>query len=92
TGLIPSERIQYSLFDDLTRIEKMEKVYNVVNRISERFGKHTIIMASSLPTKKEAQHRGERGDLPLRRSDLFKGENKRQRIGVPLLRINPPVA
>lgn len=87
TGLIPSERIQYSLFDDLARIEKMEKVYNVVDRVSERFGKHTIIMASSLPAKKGAQHRGDRGDLPLRRSDLFRGENERQRIGVPLLQI-----
>lgn len=87
TGLIPFERVQYSLFDDITRIDKMEKVYDVVDRVSERFGKHTIIMAPSLPTRKEAQHKGDRGDLPLRRSDLFKGENKRQRIGVPLLQI-----
>lgn len=87
TGLIPLERVQYSLFDDLRRVEKMERLYCVVDGVSERFGKHTIIMAPSLPAKTKTQHRGDRGDLPLRRSELFKGENERQRIGVPLLQI-----
>jgi len=87
TGLVPSERIQYSLFDDLARIEKMERIYSVIDKISERLGKHTIFLAPSLPTKIEAQHKGERGDIPSRHSNMFKGENERQRIGLPLLQI-----
>ena len=43
--------------------------------------------AASLPTKIQAQHEGERGDVPRRKADLFKGENKRQRIGLPLLQM-----
>lgn len=85
SGLVPEGRIQYSLFDDTTKIEKMTKIYNVVDILSERFGKHTLQHASSLPTKMQAQHEGDRGDIPMRNGDLFKGENRRQRLGVPML-------
>jgi hypothetical protein len=51
------------------------------------FGKYTVHHAASLPTKIQAQHEGERGDVPQRITDLFKGENKRQRLGLPLLHI-----
>ncbi len=87
TRLIPAENVQYSLFDDIIRIEKIEKIYNVIDRLSERFGKHTVILAPSLPAETVSQHRGDRGDIPLRKSDLFRGESKRQRIGFPLLQI-----
>jgi hypothetical protein len=40
---------------------------------------------ASLPTKLQAQHEGERGDVPVRRAILFKGENRRQRL--PLLHV-----
>jgi hypothetical protein len=46
-----------------------------------------ILHATSLPTKLQAQHEGERGDVPKRKTDIFKGENKRQRLGLPLLHI-----
>jgi hypothetical protein len=38
-------------------------------------------------TTLQARHEGERGDVPQRRGKLFKGENKRQRLGLPLLHI-----
>jgi len=85
TGLILENNIQFNLFDDTTKIEKMARVYSVVDEISQKFGKHTIQHAASLPTKLQAQHEGERGDVPVRRNDLFKGENKRQRLGLPML-------
>jgi len=86
-GLIDENRIQYTLFDDSARIEKMAKIYNVVDRLSGRFGKHTVYHATSLPTKLQVQHEGERGDIPERKTDIFKGENKRQRLGLPMLNI-----
>jgi DNA polymerase-4 len=85
TGLIPENNIQFNLFDDTTKIEKMARVYSVVDEISEKYGKHTIQHAASLPTKLQAQHEGDRGDVPVRRDALFKGENKRQRLGLPML-------
>jgi DNA polymerase-4/DNA polymerase V len=84
-GLVSEAGIQYTLFDDPARIEKMARIYSTVDELSARFGKHTILHATSLPTKLQAQHEGERGDVPKRTTDLFKGENKRQRLGLPML-------
>ncbi len=86
-GLVPEAGIQYSLFDDPARIEKMSRVYYAVDELSKTYGKYAVCHAASLPTKIQAQHEGERGDVPERATDLFKGENKRQRLGVPLLRM-----
>lgn len=86
-GLVPASEIQYSLFDDAAKIEKMARIYETVDRISQKFGKHTIQHGASLPTKLQAQHEGERGDVPQRRENLFKGENARQRLRLPMLHI-----
>ena len=86
-GLVPDDGSSYTLFDDTTKIEKMAKIYEAVDRLSEKYGKHTVQHGSSLPTKQQAQHEGDRGDAPLRRTELFKGENKRQRLGLPVLDI-----
>jgi len=87
SGLVAESGVQFGLFDDTTKIEKMARVYSVVDEISAKYGKHTIQHAASLPTKLQAQHEGARGDVPVRRADLFKGETRRQRLGLPLLHI-----
>ena len=86
-GLIAESATQYGLFDDNAKIEKMSRIYDIVDQLSEKFGKHMLQHAASLPTKQQAQHEGARGDAPQRTSELFKGENKRQRLGLPLLHI-----
>jgi DNA polymerase-4 len=86
-GLTPENMVQYSLFDDTAHIEKMSRIYSAIDTLSERFGKHTVYHAASLPMRIQAQHEGERGDVPHRKADLFKGENKRQRVGLPLLQM-----
>jgi DNA polymerase-4 len=86
-GLVEEKSVQYSLFEDTARIEKMAKIYESIDLISQKFGKHTIQHAASLPTKLQAQHEGARGDIPMRRAILFKGENKRQRLKLPMLHV-----
>lgn len=86
-GLVSEDKIQHTLFDDIPKIEKLEKIYSAVDRLSERFGKHTIQHAASLPAKLQAQHEGERGDVAQRKVSLFKGENSRRRLGLPILNI-----
>ncbi len=86
-GLTPGTKTQYTLFDDIAKIEKMARIYNAVDRISEKFGKYAVHHAVSLPTKLQTQHEGDRGDIPQRTTALFKGENKRQRLELPLLHI-----
>jgi len=87
-GLVSEDNIQHTLFDDIVKIEKLEKMYGAVDELSRRFGKHTVQHAASLPTKLQVQHEGDRGDTPQRKINLFKGENKRQRLGLPMLNIN----
>jgi DNA polymerase-4/DNA polymerase V len=86
-GLMPENRAQYSLFDDPAKIEKMAKIYHGVDELAVRFGKHTIQHAASLPTKLQVQHEGDRGDVAGRKTDLFRGENRRQRLGLPMLNV-----
>lgn len=86
-GLVPEDTIQHSLFDDVAKIEKMARVYGTIDELSAKYGKHTVQHAASLPTKLQAQHEGDRGDTPERKKDLFKGENRRQRLGLPVLQI-----
>jgi DNA polymerase-4/DNA polymerase V len=86
-GLVSEDNIQYTLFDDVTKIEKLAKIYGSVDKLSEKFGKHMIQHASSLPAKLQAQHEGDRGDVPQRKTNLFRGENKRQRLGLPMLNV-----
>jgi DNA polymerase-4 len=86
-GLLSDNSVQYTLFDDAARIEKMSRIYSTLDTLSEKFGKYAVHHASSLPTKLQTQHEGERGDVPKRVQDLLKGENKRQRLGVPMLHI-----
>ena len=87
-GLVSENKVQLTLFDDTARIEKMSKIYNTVDTLSKKFGKHTVRHASSLPTKLQAQHEGERGDVPERKNNMFRGENMRQRLGLPVLNVN----
>jgi DNA polymerase-4 len=87
SGLVAENSIQYGLFEDTSKIEKMTKVYESIDELSRKYGKHAVMHGASLPTKLQAQHEGERGDVPVRKGDLFKGENKRQRLGLPMLHI-----
>ncbi len=87
SGLVSESGIQYTLFDDTTKIEKMAKIYESIDKLSRKYGKHAVQHGASLPAKLQAQHEGERGDVPMRKNNLFRGENKRQRLGLPLLDI-----
>jgi hypothetical protein len=87
SGLLPENRVQLTLFDDTAKIEKMTRIYHSVDELSARFGKHTVQHASSLPVKLQAQHAGSRGDTPKRMANLLRGENMRQRLGLPMLNV-----
>jgi len=85
SGLISPGPTQYGLFDDVLRIEKISKIYEALDGASKKFGKHSLCHGSSLLTKLQAQHEGERGDASRRDKELFRGENGRQKLGLPLL-------
>jgi len=75
---------QMDLFGEAIRAERMTKVYESIDAIRDKYGKHTLFLGSSFAANKFAQHLGERGDLPERRGFLLKGETTRKRLGIPV--------
>lgn len=76
---------QLDLFGAVANNAKLAKIYENVDAVSEKFGKHAIFLASSMDALTHSAHLGERGDVSKRVTSLFKGENKRQRLGIPML-------
>jgi DNA polymerase-4/DNA polymerase V len=73
------------LFGASLRAEKLRAVYDVLDGVATRYGKHTIFLGSSFLAMREAQHGGERGTPASRKRHLLKGETARQRLGLPYL-------
>ena len=76
--------IQLDLFGEAVRAERFSRVYQAVDHMREKYGKHTVYLGTSLLAQKFSQHLSERGDEPLRKRELFKGETKRRRVGIPM--------
>lgn len=73
------------LFHRYELIEKVEKIYEAVDSLSARYGKHTIFLGSSVKAMNEPAHKGSRGDSSERRKNILKGETARKRLGIPYL-------
>lgn len=76
---------QLDLFGKVEESEAKRLVFESVDAISERYGKHAVFLGSSFQAMKFGAHLGSRGDLPQRTRDLFKGETKRRRLAIPML-------
>lgn len=76
---------QLDLFGKVKESEATRAVFESVDAISERYGKHAVFLGSSFTAMKFGAHLGERGDLPERTRQLFKGETARRRLAIPML-------
>ena len=79
---------QLDLFGVTAQIEKVGRVYEAVDGVRLKYGKHTLFLGSSFQAHRFGQHLGERGDAPERKGDLFKGETARKRIGIPTFNVD----
>ncbi len=78
---------QYDLFDDVPKIESLKRIDRVLDGVNELYGKHALHLGTSLWLGKHRQHVAGRGDLPERKMQLLPGETYRQRLGIPLWRV-----
>ena len=76
--------LQLDLFGEALRIEKFRKIFESVDEIRNKYGKHTVCLGSSLLANKTSQHLNERGDLSERSKFLLPGETTRKRLGIPM--------
>lgn len=86
-GLETLTEAQGDLFDDPCRIEALKRISDVTDRINGLYGKHAIHLGSTHALSSYSQHLGSRGDLAPRKTQLFKGETFRQRLGLPVWNI-----
>lgn len=83
--LRPSDSVQLDLFGRVEESQGLKMVFESVDAISDRYGKHAVFLGSSFQAMKFGAHLGERGDMPERTRQLFKGETARRRLAIPLL-------
>jgi DNA polymerase-4 len=76
---------QLDLFGEALRAERVRRIYDGIDRLDAKYGKHTVFLGSSFPAMQGQQHTGDRAELPRRQRMLLQGENERQRLGIPLL-------
>ena len=76
---------QLDLFGRVEESQGLKMVFESVDGISARYGKHAVFLGSSFNAMKFGAHLGSRGDLPQRTRQLFKGETARRRLAIPML-------
>ncbi len=75
---------QMDLFGAHITAEKLTRVYDGVDSMKKKFGKHSVFLGSSFYANNTSQHDGERGLTPERKKILFKGETFRRRLSIPM--------
>jgi DNA polymerase IV len=75
---------QLDLFGEAIRMQRLSNLYESVDTLREKYGKHTVFLGASFLAHHSAQHDGERGALPDQKIDLLPGETARKRLGIPM--------
>jgi nucleotidyltransferase/DNA polymerase involved in DNA repair len=83
--LAPDSKIQYTLFEDTLRAERVRDVYKVMDEVSEKYGKHSLHLGASHFI--EAAGKGKRGEPTVREQTQFLGETRRRHLGFPIIHI-----
>lgn len=80
-----ADSFQYDLFGAVKESQGLKQVFESIDAISARYGKHAVFLGSSFNAVQFGAHLGERGDTPERMHELFKGETTRRRLAIPML-------
>jgi nucleotidyltransferase/DNA polymerase involved in DNA repair len=83
--LVPDTNRQYTLFEDPVRAEKIKDLYEAIDKISGRYGKHTLHLGGSHAI--ETKGHGKRGTPTVREATRLFGETKRQHLSLPILHV-----
>ncbi len=80
--LAPDRLVQYSLFEDALRADKVRELYEAADSLSGVYGKHTLHLGASHPL--EVRGKGRRGAPTARQQTRLRGETARKHLGMPL--------
>lgn len=76
---------QLDLFGAVQESQGFKQVFESIDAISAKYGKHAVFLGSSFDAMRFGAHLGERGDMPERTEKLFLGETARRRLAVPFM-------
>jgi DNA polymerase-4/DNA polymerase V len=90
TGIVLMEltkdaNIQYTLFEDTLKAERVHDIYRVMDEVSEKYGKHSLHLGASHLI--EVFGRGKRGEATAKEKTCFSGETKRRHLSIPILHV-----
>jgi len=90
TGIVLLElsrdsNIQYTLFEDVVKAERVRDVYKVMDDVGAKYGKHSLHLGSSHFL--EVLGRGRRGEPTARERTRYLGETRRKHLNLPLLHL-----
>jgi DNA polymerase-4/DNA polymerase V len=75
---------QLDLFGEAIRVQRLSNLYESIDTLREKYGKHTVFLGASYLAHTHAQHESERGHLPERQRELLLGETARKRLEIPM--------
>ncbi|MBP9669578.1 MAG: DNA polymerase IV [Candidatus Pacebacteria bacterium] len=89
TGVVLAELepalAQLDLFGETEAQAQTYKIFEHLDAMNEKYGKHAVFLGSSFLAHSKGSHQGIRGVAPKRQRALLKGETRRRRIGIPLI-------
>ncbi len=83
--LVDNTSAQLDLFGAALESEGFKRVFESVDAISAKYGKHAVFLGSSFEAMTHSAHLSERGEAAHRVTNLFKGETRRRRLAIPML-------
>ncbi len=75
---------QPDLFGASVRIDGFRRIYESIDHVRAKYGKHTIHFGPSFDAHHHTAHDGVRGSIPKRMRHLLKGETARRHLGIPM--------
>ena len=83
--LVRDAQVQYSLFEDPLRVEKVRELYGAMDALSEKYGKHTVHLGASHLI--EVCGKGRRGRPTVREQTRLYGETHRKHLNLPIVHL-----
>lgn len=80
-----ANKTQLDLFGSVLKSKSVQGVFESIDAICERYGKHTVFLASSFEAMTHSAHAGDRGEVPVRVERMFRGETARKRLSIAYL-------
>lgn len=77
--------IQMNLFEKPVQIDKLQHIYESIDQLSKKYGKHTVFLGSSMPAQTISQHQNYRGAVPEAKQKRDKQIHQRKFMNLPLL-------